>query len=168
VINPGEIVAEYGTDALRYFLLREISSFDDSPFTMELFKEAYNANLANGIGNLTSRIMKMAEAHLDVVPPEILITYHSYLKALDAFDLQKAMDDIWGTIALIDRSIQEKEPFRLVKINKQEAVEVIRELVIKLNDVATLLEPLLPETSQKIKECIKANKMPEAPLFIRK
>src|SRR3989344_346660 len=52
VVVPKEIVAEYGTDALRYFLLREVSSFEDSPFTMERFKEAYNSGLANGLGNL--------------------------------------------------------------------------------------------------------------------
>src|SRR3989338_6974971 len=63
VVNPSEIVKEYGTDALRYFLLREISPFEDSPFTMERFKDAYNANLANGLGNLVSRIMTMASTH---------------------------------------------------------------------------------------------------------
>ena len=59
VINPYDVVAEYGTDALRYFVLRELSSFEDSPFTMERFREAYNSGLANGIGNLTSRLMNM-------------------------------------------------------------------------------------------------------------
>ena len=48
---------------MRYFLLREISSFEDSPFTMERFKDAYNANLANGLGNLVSRILTMAESY---------------------------------------------------------------------------------------------------------
>src|SRR3990172_10269370 len=64
VINPNEIVKEYGTDALRYFLLREISTFEDSPFTMERFKDAYNAGLANGLGNLTSRILTLSEKYL--------------------------------------------------------------------------------------------------------
>jgi len=60
VISPFDIVNEYGTDALRYYVARELSTFEDSDVTMEKFKESYNANLANGIGNLTSRIMKMA------------------------------------------------------------------------------------------------------------
>jgi len=60
VVDPRDIVNEYGTDALRYFLLREISSFEDSPFTVERFKESYNSGLANGIGNLVSRIMTMS------------------------------------------------------------------------------------------------------------
>ena len=60
VVDPRDIVNEYGTDALRYFLLAEVSSFEDSPFTIERFKDSYNSGLANGIGNLTNRIMKMA------------------------------------------------------------------------------------------------------------
>ncbi|MFC1721155.1 methionine--tRNA ligase, partial [Patescibacteria group bacterium] len=65
VINPFDIVNEYGTDALRYYIAREFSPFEDSDITMEKFNVAYNANLANGIGNLASRIMKMAEDNLD-------------------------------------------------------------------------------------------------------
>jgi methionyl-tRNA synthetase len=60
VVNLVDVVKEYGTDALRYFVAREIGSFEDSPFTMERFKNSYNTNLANGLGNLVSRVMKMA------------------------------------------------------------------------------------------------------------
>ena len=64
VIDPFAIVSEYGTDALRYYLARHIHPFEDSDFTMEKFKEVYNANLANGLGNLVSRIMKMGQEYL--------------------------------------------------------------------------------------------------------
>ncbi|MSR71480.1 MAG: methionine--tRNA ligase, partial [Candidatus Taylorbacteria bacterium] len=57
VVDPKILAQEYGTDALRFFLLKEISSFEDSPFTIERFKDSYNAHLANGLGNLVSRIM---------------------------------------------------------------------------------------------------------------
>ncbi len=59
VISPYDIVDEYGTDALRYYLLRHVHSFEDSDVTMEKFKIAYNADLANGLGNLVQRTMKM-------------------------------------------------------------------------------------------------------------
>jgi methionyl-tRNA synthetase len=62
-INPIEVVNTYGTEALRYYVSREVSPFEDSPFTMDKFKDAYNAHLANGLGNLVSRVMKMAEAN---------------------------------------------------------------------------------------------------------
>ncbi len=64
VIDPITIVDEYGVDALRYFLLRHIHPTEDSEFTPELFKEAYTAGLTNGVGNLTSRIMKLAEQYV--------------------------------------------------------------------------------------------------------
>ena len=64
VINPLDLVKEYGVDALRYYLLRHIHPFEDSDFTLEKFKEVYNAHLANGLGNLVSRVMKLSEKYL--------------------------------------------------------------------------------------------------------
>jgi methionyl-tRNA synthetase len=68
VISPSDLINEYGTEAVRYFLLRHLHPFEDSDFTLERFKEMYNANLANGLGNLVARIMKLgrgsfAEGH---------------------------------------------------------------------------------------------------------
>ena len=63
--NPKDLVAEYGIDALRYYVARELSTFEDSDVSLEKFKKAYNANLANGLGNLVSRVMKMAEGNLE-------------------------------------------------------------------------------------------------------
>jgi len=169
VINPSEIVAEYGTDALRYFLSREISSFEDSPFTKEGFKEAYNANLANGLGNLVSRVMKMAETNLSapVEIPEKTIP-QEYFDLLEKFEIQKATDLIWQKIAEADRYIQETAPFKLVKIDKEKGVEIIKDLVIRLYTIARMLNPILPATSVKIKELVKTNKSPVQPLFARK
>ena len=169
VINPYDVVDEYGTDALRYFLLRELSAFEDSPFTMERFKEAYNAGLANGIGNLTNRIMKLAETHLTgpvSVDSEIFVT--EVFQTLTTFELNKAMDFIWKEIGDLDLYIQENKPFSVVKEDKEKAQDMIIFLVKKLYDVACMLAPFLPETSQKIKKTILENKMPEQPLFLRK
>ena len=172
VINPYDVVAEYGTDALRYFVLRELSSFEDSPFTMERFKECYNAGLANGIGNLTSRIMTMAETNLEQFPeiPPMTLT-EDWVKAIEAvneFNLKEAMDVVFSHVTELDEIIQKKEPFKLVKINKAEAVEIINDLVIKLHNIAQMLTPVLPDTAQKIKEIINSHKKPATPLFLRK
>jgi len=170
-VNPTDIVKEYGTDALRYFLLREISSFEDSPFTMERFKEAYNSGMANGLGNLTSRIMKLAETYLSepeiyelAQPKPINITKN----AIEKFNLQIAMESIWIYIRDIDEVIQRTEPFKIIKQDKQKGIGMIKDLVFKLFEVTKMLEPFLPETSEKIKKCILENKMPEKPLFLRK
>lgn len=169
VVDPKEISAEYGIDALRYFLLREISSFEDSPFTKERFKEAYNANLANGLGNLVSRIMKMSADNLE---EPVKISEHEdmteYFDIFETFDLKKATDFVWEKIGEMDKFIQENQPFKVVKTDKEKGKEMIAALVVRLYSVARMLNPLLPETSTKIKSLIKENKTPEAPLFARK
>ncbi len=169
VVDPRDIVEEYGTDALRYFLLREISSFEDSPFTMERFKDAYNANLANGLGNLVSRIMTMAETHLEFPVKVTNINFHdNFVENIENFNLQKACEFVWLEIGLNDLAIQENQPFKLVKTEPKKAKEMIQKLVERLYFIAIHLEVFLPETSAKIQTLIKENKKPEKPLFLRK
>ncbi len=91
VIDPLTIVEEYGIDALRYFLARHIHPFDDSDFTMERFKAAYNADLANGLGNLTARIMQLAETHLEKgTKPDVEEFPREYTEALRKFEFNSA------------------------------------------------------------------------------
>jgi methionyl-tRNA synthetase len=171
VISPFNVVAGYGTDALRYFVTRELANFEDADFTLERFREAYNANLANGLGNLVSRIIKMATVNgVELSLEEKTATYygpgHTSL-FLDHFELAKEMDDIWGAIKLLDKSIQDNEPFKKIKTDPVGAKEEINDLLRGLFRVALRLEPFLPQTSVKIQTAIKENKMPE-PLFPRK
>lgn len=169
VINPNEIIKEYGTDALRYFLLREISSFEDSPFTMERFKDAYNSGLANGLGNLASRILTLSEKHLDKCPPipEKSVS-QEFFDLLEKFDVQKATDYVWQQIQNLDKKIQETEPFKVIKKDEEKGKEMIKELVLELYTITRMLNPLLPETNEKLKKLIKENKKPKTPLFLRK
>jgi methionyl-tRNA synthetase len=168
-VDPVELINTYGTDAMRYYVTRELHSFEDTPMTAEMFKEAYNANLANGLGNLVSRVMKMAETNLaePVTVPEKSIP-QEYFDLLEKFEIQKAVDLIWQKIAEADRYIQETTPFKLVKTDKEKGVEIIKDLVIRLYTIGRMLNPIMPETSKKIKDLVKANKTPEAPLFLRK
>ncbi len=168
-INPFDIINEYGADALRYFLVAELSSFEDSPFTMERFRASYNAGLANGIGNLTSRVMKMASDNLEnTVSLLESILPNDYEEKLEEFNIQRVAEIIWHEIGELDKSIQENQPFKVVKVDKDKGKNMITDLVKRLWKISCMLEPILPETSQKIKELIKANKAPETPLFARK
>jgi methionyl-tRNA synthetase len=169
VVDPKEIVEEYGTDALRYFLLREISTFEDSSFSKERFKEAYNANLANGLGNLASRILTLSEKYLESCPeiPESSIPEEFFLQ-LEKFDIKSACDLVWDRVNKLDKRIQETEPFKVVKVDLEKGKELISEMVLELYTIARMLNPIMPGTNEKLKALIKANKKPENPLFLRK
>ncbi len=167
VVDPQDIVAEYGTDALRYFLLREVSSFEDSPFTIERFKDSYNSGLANGLGNLTSRIMTMAEKHLES-PVEFVEYPGDQSEYWDKYELKNVMDLTWSFIGDLDEYIQKEQPFKVIKVDEQAGKEHIKILVEKLSIIAQRLIPVLPDTAEKIITLIKANKKPENPLFLRK
>jgi len=167
VIDPEELLEEYGTDAVRYYLARYISPFEDGDLTREHFKEAYNADLANGLGNLASRIMKLAEVY-DAKPefkPEPMPA--PYAEALANFEINRAAEFIWSQIARVDQDITAKEPFKLVKADPAAGNKLIGELVVELARINRMLVPFLPQTSKKIKDAIVANKKPEN-LFPRK
>jgi len=170
VVDPRDIVAEYGTDALRYFLLREVGSFEDSPFTLERFRDAYNSGLANGLGNLTSRILTMSSNYgVKLSDEELDIKYFSEPKEdFENYDINKFINWIWECLGTLDKYIQKNEPFKKIKINKEEAEKDVHYLLLHLYKASLAIEPILPETSQKIQNIIKQNKKPEAPLFLRK
>jgi methionyl-tRNA synthetase len=170
VVSPLDVIKEYGTDALRFFLLKEVSPFEDSPFTTERFKEAYNAHLANGLGNLVSRVMKMAESNgvtLDLKSaPDLDTNIHNAY--YNSFEINKVCDEIWNHIQSTDKFIQEFQPFKTVKTDLEKGKQQISFCLTSVWYIAKALEPILPETSVLIQDGIKAGKMPEKPLFMRK
>lgn len=169
VIDPIAIVDEYGADALRYFLLRHIHPTEDSDFTMEVFKEAYTAGLVNGIGNLTARVMKLAEGYLKepIVRPEPEAFAAEYSTALNGYEFNKAMEYVWTRIQALDQKISTEEPFKVIKIDPEKGEVMIRSAVQEVYMIARLLQPFMPHTSDTIKAAILENKKPEN-LFPRK
>lgn len=168
-IDPLKLIEDYGAEAVRYYLARHISPFEDGDLTEESFKDAYNAGLANGLGNLTSRIMKMARDNLNG-PVEIFDENipQEFFDYLEKFEINKTCEFIWKEISEMDKYIQENQPFKVVKTDKEKGQKMISDLVVRLYSVARMLNPILPETSEKIKSLIKQNKTPEKPLFARK
>lgn len=168
VIEPMSVAAEYGLDSLRYFLLRHIHPFEDSDFTMERFKELYNANLANGLGNVTSRVMTLAEKNLPgPVAVEFVPYPQEYVDALAGYEFTKAFDYIFERIQALDQSITHTEPFKVVKTEPERGQQMITDMVKELAAIDLMLEPFMPNTSKIIIEAIMANKKPEN-LFPRK
>lgn len=168
VINPLGVVKEYGTDALRYYLLRHIHPFEDSDFTLEKFKEIYNAHLANGLGNLVSRVMKLSETYCEPMGENCdRERVEEIEQAMASYNYNLALDYIWTKIGAADAYVQSTEPFKTIKTDPEKAKSDIRYLVNELATIAYLLQPFLPTTSAKILAAIKANHLAE-PLFMRK
>lgn len=168
VISPIDIVNEYGTDSLRYFLARHVHPFEDSDVTMGRFKEAYNGNLANGLGNLAARVMTLAEANLQSPVTLSEPSFPSeYANAIEAYDYNTACDYVWNLIGALDKELTDTKPFAVVKEDAEKGEVMIRSMVERLSKIAYLLQPIIPGTSDVLKSAIAANKKPSN-LFPRK
>jgi methionyl-tRNA synthetase len=166
VISPDEMVQRYGTDATRYILLRHVHPFDDSDLTWEKMDEYYTANLVNGLGNLVSRVMKMAETHLEgpagVVDAPI---EEAFKLELDIYRPDRAFDLVFSHIQKGDEYVQETEPFKKIKSDNQdevvEAKMVIGKLVHHIYRVAEHLTIFMPDTAEAIMSAVRENKKPD-------
>ncbi len=177
-VDPVSLVNEYGVDALRYFVAGKLAAFEDSAFTPDKFKEAYNAYLANGLGNLASRVLRMSEtndvkvdlneSHPFIDSQEFNDIKVKYNEGFDKFDLLQACEAVWQLIANTDGIVEERQPFKTIKTDPKKAIEDIKELVVRLYQIGKLLLPILPKTAEKIIELVEKNKIPAEPLFIRK
>lgn len=139
---------EQATEALRFYLLHDIPTFEDGDYTWEKFLECYNAFLANGIGNLTSRILKMAVSN-NVSLIASNKSYQSY-KAFDEFKLNDAVHQLWQKITACDVYIQQNEPFKKIKVDAEAGKKDIEYLLEQLSEIAISLQPFLPYTAEQI------------------
>jgi len=160
VISPFELLEKYGADATRYLLLRHVHPTEDTDITWERLDEWYTANLVNGLGNLTSRILKMSETY-GVVYAGGNETVLEKNEDIEAFHVQKYTDTIWAEITALDECIQKEEPFKKIKADEDGAKRDVLHLLTQLTNIAKALSPIMPETSKTIREAISINKKPE-------
>jgi methionyl-tRNA synthetase len=171
VISPYELIARYGTDATRYLLLRHVHPVEDTDVTWERLDEWYNAHLANGIGNLVSRVMKMAEDNLEApVSVDSQPLEETFKTKLDTYRFDEAFDLIFEHAAKGDLHIQETQPFRMFKSEDAAVVTegkaIVEKLVRHIYRIAEHLAPFMPETAEKIMAAVHTNKKPDT-LFAR-
>ncbi len=174
VIDPIEIVNEYGTDPLRYYLLAKVHPWEDSDFSQDKFKEVYNADLANGLGNLISRVAKLCETAEHKVMKtqahtvEHMMEVEGYTDALSEYRFNDALSFVWRKITELDKFINQEKPWEYVKSNSVKTREILSHAVDQIQEIAILLEPFLPETAQRIEEQFKGPEIfSSKPLFPR-
>ena len=162
-VDPFELVSIYGTDAVRYFLLREIPLFEDGDFTIEKFETRYNGELANGIGNLVQRATTLAEKYglaslrltekefikkpslgeLGFVPTGVDESYYT----LFFYDLRMLLSALRQRVVEMDQYI---ETGRVWEKSGEEQERHLANLSARLLHVAVLLKPVLPSTAKEI------------------
>lgn len=171
VISPQEIVEKYGVDAFRYYFTRHIPSYSDGDFTWERFEAAYNNELANELGNAVSRVAAMIEKYQEGVIGTIPDAEHDtfqYREAIANCRFDKAMDEVWEQVRGINQYIDTEKPWAIAKEDDKEHLqEVLAYAVSCLLEIATLLGPFLPETSEKIEHTFKTGLLQplSGPLF---
>lgn len=154
VVEPAALLERYGVDALRYYLLREIPTTDDGDFTNEKFEARYQADLANGLGNIVSRVSAIGEklGVIDVIDAKPFLdeTRPPYYRELfESYKLHELLKRVWDEIARLDKKINDEKPWEL---KEAEQKKLILELSASLLFIARLLAPFLPKTAEKIKK----------------
>jgi methionyl-tRNA synthetase len=159
VVNPMDLINKYGTDAVRYYLLREITSTEDGDFTIEKFEQRYNSDLAGGIGNLVARTLGIA-GKLDIkeskpkkeVVKKVEEIKKVYQISVENFKFNEALSSVWELITFCDKYINEE------KLWESKNLQVINDLFFIIKEIGILLEPFLPETAEKIKSAVENKK----------
>jgi methionyl-tRNA synthetase len=168
-IDPIEWAQKYGTDVVRYFLLREIPFGQDGDVSEEKLKIRYTGDLANGLGNLFSRLTNMIEKFLDGDVGEYTKPVRDLAEATAAFsnlDFSEGLVKIWEEIAWANQLIDKSKPWELYKTDPDKVKELLVQLSASLYDIALRLSPIMPETSDTIRKALEAEKITKAePLF---
>ena len=166
VVDPKKLTEEYGVDTVRYYLLREIPAYSDGDFSIQRFKEVYNADLANGLGNLIARVAKLCERSSFEFKDSKTELSEKYKKDLNSFKFDSVIKSIWEEIRSLDCYLDKKAPWKIKE--EKELKTVLQEAIDNIRQIAYELQPFLPETSSKIKEQFKEPKIKsEKSLFPR-
>ena len=152
VINPYDLVAEYGTDATRLYLLGGMPSWQDGDFSKEQFEILFATKLANGLGNLVSRVAAMCAKNFPEGIDRVAFEGNDAAlgNALKEYDFRKYVDLVWDVVDAANVKIGTEEPFKLVKIDAAAAKKSLSELAAMIRWIGAVLEPVIPATAAEI------------------
>jgi len=175
VINPYPLIEKYSSDVIRYYLLAKVSSFEDGDFSEEKLKNYYNSDLANGLGNLVSRVAKIAEStqgyFYKIENDNQNTLWNKIENQINNYRFDNALSIVWKTIKEADEYLSKKKPWQLDLSDENQKIlkyTILNTVIANIRDIAKCLKPFLPETARKISnqfsvKKIKSNK----PLFPR-
>ncbi|NMB92093.1 MAG: methionine--tRNA ligase [Parcubacteria group bacterium] len=164
VIDPFALINEYGSEVVRYFFIREFSTTEDGDFSVKRIKERYNSDLAQGLGNLLSRILTLGEKYrqkislncndLQNLTKEIENEYH---KKMADYCFNEALARVWDLVNALNKFITDHKPWETINNAPQVFEKQLSTLILSLGKVALLIYPVMPETSQKILNLLSLN-----------
>ncbi len=163
VVDPFGEVEKYGTDALRYFLLREVPIGKDADFSRSRFEEIYQAHLANGLGNLVSRVYNLCERSKVFSPstPENLCpSVAKFLaeqdekieKAMTGYVFNIALEEIFKAVDFCDQKINTVKPWELIATNPEKTQKFLTHILYVMLWISEKLTAFLPDTAKKIEK----------------
>ena len=175
VINPLDLIEEYGVDPVRYYLMREMVLGQDANFTMDSFIKRYNSDLANDFGNLLNRISTLINKNYDGIIPqsrELTLDERSIKDAavglvnkldekIKKMKINDGIEEIMQFIRRINKYMEEQAPWKLVKENKDGAGRILYTAGESLRICATLLSPIMPNRTSKLFDILNVKESTE-------
>ncbi|MCX8082447.1 MAG: methionine--tRNA ligase [bacterium] len=161
IVSPQNIIAEYGLDAFRYFLLREVPFGLDGEYSEDGFKKRYNSDLVNDLGNLVNRTLNLIETKTqgvisNVTPDTSLVNLaitssEKYFEKMEKIAFSEALEEIWKLVSYLNRFLDEKAPWREGCSNVK---EILYSTIYGIRNVSIMLAPFIPFSSLRIWQMI--------------
>jgi methionine--tRNA ligase len=176
VVDPNQVINEYGVDAFRYYFARHIPTQDDGDFTWEKFEQAYNGELGNDFGNLVQRVASMITRYQAGVIGDITRRgehdMQPYRQAMAELSFDRALDEVWVMIRSLNKYLENVKPWEIARdrdTNPDASAhlsEVLAYSAGTLLQIADLLAPVMPSTSEAVHKLFGSGVVqPAQPLF---